>query len=438
MPSTFLFTLATLLLSLNFVRPFGLAISDWLYFGALGLAVIETLHYDRENLACWLRNQFLGLAGLTLFGAIISTSSSIFVEAAFIEIFQQLYVVIIFIPLIWIMVRRGQADNIISAFIASGVFTASIALLDYFLGTNYGLTLSGTPEVQLWGRYAGTLGHPNKFGYFLVLTVVLSFSRLLDLKPTRQTITSRLFGGFLLFIQLFGLYLSASLTAYLGLVLGLLVLLLASRTFAQRTYRFIVPLLFIGLLAYIVGLIWDDLTLTKRQISTSLISSTIDRVENITALSRMSIYESAVGSILQSPLVGVGYDQISTSGVRQDSREIEGTVHNLLLQIWYVGGLFAFMGWLAIYLRLGWMAYSALFLRAKQYFAPHLLGIPASVISILLMDQFQDAVYQREKWLVFGLLVGAIWLTDEKSKRNSIPVVSSKPTSYSFEQLRQD
>jgi hypothetical protein len=25
------------------------------------------------------------------------------------------------------------------------------------------------------------------------------------------------------------------------------------------------------------------------------------------------------------------------------------------------------------------------------------------------MDQFQDSIYQREKWLVIGLLVGLAW-----------------------------
>jgi hypothetical protein len=38
-----------------------------------------------------------------------------------------------------------------------------------------------------------------------------------------------------------------------------------------------------------------------------------------------------------------------------------------------------------------------------------LLGTAATALSIILMDQFQDAVYQREKWLVFGILAAWYW-----------------------------
>src|SRR6266487_1795566 len=92
MPSSFFFIVGTLLLSLNLIRPFGLAISDWLYFGAMILAFIETARFERKNLDCWTRNRFIWMAGLILLGAIISTSRALFVNAAIIEIFQQLYV----------------------------------------------------------------------------------------------------------------------------------------------------------------------------------------------------------------------------------------------------------------------------------------------------------------------------------------------------------
>jgi xanthine/uracil permease len=79
------------------------------------------------------------------------------------------------------------------------------------------------------------------------------------------------------------------------------------------------------------------------------------------------------------------------------------------LQIFYTGGIFAFIGWLAIYISLGWTALATLNNGEKKSISPMFLGIAAAVLAILLMDQLQDAIYQREKWLVFGLLLGYAW-----------------------------
>jgi hypothetical protein len=91
MPSTFFFVAGTLLLSLNFVRPFGLAISDWLFFVAFALAGLETFSIERRNVICWVKNRFLFPVGLILFGAIISTFNSRYFDLAVKEIIQQIY-----------------------------------------------------------------------------------------------------------------------------------------------------------------------------------------------------------------------------------------------------------------------------------------------------------------------------------------------------------
>lgn len=410
MPSITLFLVGTLLLSLNSIRFAGLAISDWFYFGALGLAVIETAHFDRKNFTCWTRNRFLWPAGLILFGAIISTARAVFVQTAVIEIVQQLFVITLFISLIWVMVKRGKARVIMRAFILSGVLAASVAIVDFFAGTRFGPILSGTPGVQFWGRYAGTLGHPNKFGYFLVITSILSLAELMDDQSKRSPFITRLFWGFLFSLQIFGLYLSGSVAAYLGILLGLVALFLSSRLFLRRTLKFMIPILYALTLVFVFVMIFGTNTLANPTVfGSSLITRGIGRVESTTARSRWVIYIEALEQIVNNPLVGVGYDQISTSGIGFDNRELSGTVHNLLLQIWYVGGLFAFLGWLVIYFSIGWEAISVLHWGERRAMTPIILGIAAAVVAVLLMDLFQDAIYQREKWLVVGLLVTTAW-----------------------------
>lgn len=411
MPSTFLFLAGTVLLSLNFVRLAGLAISDWFYFGAMILALIETARFDRGNFHCWTQNRFLWLAGLILLGAIISTSRALFINAAIVEIFQQLYVITLFISLIWIMVRRGKTDTIVQAFIWSGVFTASLAAIDYFAGTNLGPQLSGTPHVQFWGRYAGSLGHPNKFGYYLVLTTILSIAKFIEisLKDTRLVI--KLSWSFLILIQLFGVYLSGSMTAYLGFLLGIFALAVCSKTLTRQIVRYAISVFLIGVPILLFGTIFSNMSPSDNvSLENTLISTAFNRVGTSTAYSRWYIFQQALQNIGASPIVGAGYDQVSTSGIGADFRQLNGTVHNLFLQNWYVGGVFVFLGWLFIYANLGWMAVTITRTQPQKGTAPILLGIAAAALSIMLMDQFQDAVYQREKWLVLGLLAAWYWI----------------------------
>ena len=149
MPSTFFYILATLLLSLNFIRPLGLAISDWLYFGALFSAIFETL-ISKKNLYSTLvpRNIFFWPALLITMGAVISLANSKNIPVAIVELVQYLYIITVFISLTWIMVKRGHIEKIITFFIISGVFTSFIAAIDHFIGINYGPILTGTPQIQ--------------------------------------------------------------------------------------------------------------------------------------------------------------------------------------------------------------------------------------------------------------------------------------------------
>lgn len=430
MPSTFLFIAGTLLLSLNFVRFYGLAISDWLYFGAMFLALVETARFDQGNFHCWTRNRFIWLAGLILLGAVISTSRALFINAAIIEIFQQLYIVTLFISLTWIMVRRGKTDVIVQAFIWSGVFTAGIAIVDYFAGTNFGPQLSGMPDVRFWGRYAGSLGHPNKLGYYLVLASTLSIAKLLEIHLAHSRFITKLIWGLLIFIQIFGIYLSGSLTAYLGFLLCVLAFVAYSRSLARRIAHYSVIVLLIGVPILLFGMIIGKVSLPDRaSLENSVISRAVNRVETNTAYSRWYLFQAALESIGENPVLGAGYDQIATSGIEIDFRHLNGTIHNMFLQNWYVGGICAFLGWLLIYLQLGRMAITtAWFCERKRVLV---LGIAVAVLSLILMDQFQDAVYQREKWLVFGLLTGWTWTTGRFQLKDQPTLIPRKTASLS-------
>ena len=363
MPSTFFFIAGTFLLAFNFIRPFGLAVSDWLYFVALVMAFFETSTVERPKFSCWTNNKFLWPAWLILFGSVLSMFHSKLIPTAIIEIIQQIYVLTLFISLISIMVRRGKTGVILNAFIASGLITASIALSDYFLGTNYGPILSGTPDIQFWGRYAGTLGHPNKFGYFLAITATLSLARLFD-SLSNKSKRRWLFAWIVVVIlQVSGLYLSGSLMAYLGIMFAGLILLSSSKIFTRRA----VILIYISLLACVSFLYARDtlgisISMDGMSAIRQIAATTIERVQTITAESRLLIYDQAISYIIKSPIIGAGSDQNSASGIASVRRSLSGTIHNFFLQTWYTGGLLSLIGWCAVMFSTGWISLKVLWL----------------------------------------------------------------------------
>jgi hypothetical protein len=410
MPSIFLFVTATLLLSLNLVRFFGLAVSDWLYFGALGFGLLETFLMQKRHASCWWQNRFLWAVALVLFGAVISTMNSQEWDTALLEIFQQTFVMTLFVSLTWIMVRRGKTTPILLAFILSGLFTAGITVVDYLSGSRLGPALSGTPNLQLWGRFAGTLGHPNKLGYFLVLTTLLSVGQLFYRNSTRSGFLSYLLWNVLIAIQALGIYLSGSMTAYLGLLTGLVIFIFSSKVNFNRVAKTFGVVTGAAVLVVVFWAMANPALISgSHSLSNNSIYRAFNRVQTSTAESRLTTYAQAWDQITKSPWFGVGYDQISTSGVSVGARFLDFSVHNPLLQVWYTGGLFAFLGWLAIYGVTGWMALNVLRGQIDQSLFPHALSLAAATFALLLMDQFQDSIYQREKWLVIGLLAGTVW-----------------------------
>jgi len=390
--------------------------------GALGFALLETLTYQKKNFICWLKNPFIPFAALICFGALISITNASYWEIAFIEILQQLFVITVFLSLIWILVRRGKIKLIIFAFISSGVLTACIATLDFFTGSRYGPLLSSTPNVNFWGRYAGTLGHPNKFGFFLVLTALLTIGFWLDgLHSQKRSPLYNFSWGSIFLIQVFGVYLSNSITAYVGLMVGIFVygnVKLAKKGLFIRM-PWASPLL---LLIMILVIIIFTLPYIKTSGAYGFIQTGVERVINTTSEGRIVVYKLAWSRILKNPLIGVGYDQISTSGINLVQSILGTSVHNALLEIWYTGGLFAFIGWLAIYIYLGWFAVKVIIGKVNQ--SPIVISLVSAVLSALVMDQFQDSIYQREKWLVFGLFVAWCCMQDRIRKSTLNPNIN--------------
>ncbi len=410
MPVNIFFLLGTLTLSLNFVRFGGLAISDWFYFLSLAFALLETTKTGgQKDIDCWFGNRFLFPSALMLFGGVISLLNTFSKRYALLEMFQHLYSVTLFISLAWIMVRRGKARQVVYAFIFSGVFAAGVAVFDFVTGSNYGPMLSGQTTLQIWGRYVGPLGQPNKFGIFVAITAILTFSNWMYIRWGRGNYLRWMFHALLFLVQMWGIYLSNSLSAYLGIVLGIGSLLIASREVRASIRSLIIPaiLLLIGMAVVAQVLGW--VSFSASSLSRYSINDAFSRVVNVTAEARLETYQEALDQIRKNPFIGVGYDQLSTSSLPREQRLLDLAVHNTFLQIWYAGGVFAFIGWVWIYLSIIWFALMILRSADRQKISPVYVGLAAAALAVVLMDQFQDVIYQREKILIFGLVAGYAW-----------------------------
>jgi O-antigen ligase len=298
--------------------------------------------------------------------------------------------------MIRIFVRRENGDLIVQAFILSGFFAATVAIYDFITGSDLGQILSGPIGGEGWGRYYGPLGHPNKFGFFLVLSSSLTF-----IKWFGNYIRRKIIYILAWCVQITGIYLSGSVTALIGLIISHLLIVTyygTARLKISKIIPLIIPFLIIGLITIRIG--DDSIIVTIFQ----GVMEDIDRVSSITAGARMYIFNLAWDEIIKNPFIGVGFDQLSTSGLAKIYRLLPGTIHNVFLQILYAGGFLSLFGLIISYGILSLQALRTLVLSNRFKFIT--IGLAASVLALIVMDQFQDALYQREKWLVIGLFTG--------------------------------
>lgn len=169
-------------MSLNRLRLAGFPLSDWFFLGAVVFSLLEmaVITSQKYYTICWFRNRLLWIGLLVTISGLLSTTRSTFINVALAEVGQIFFIMTFFVSQCWVMVRRGRMKDVVVAFIVSGFFTSLVSLVDKISGSNYGLILSGTPDLNLEGRFAGTLWHPNKFGYFLVLTSLLTIGLMFD------------------------------------------------------------------------------------------------------------------------------------------------------------------------------------------------------------------------------------------------------------------
>lgn len=140
--------------------------------------------------------------------------------------------------MVQVMVRRGKGDRIVTVLIVSAMIQALIGIWQFLSQETFTSTLLGTSAHPIWqagtsvlkngtGRFLrayGTFPHPNVYGLFLAVSLLLVIMRIIDMcgKPIAANAWKRTAHIAAIPILSFGLIVSYSRLAWAGCTFGIL------------------------------------------------------------------------------------------------------------------------------------------------------------------------------------------------------------------------
>jgi len=293
-----LFLLGTATLILNTVRPFGvnLSIPDALYLFALYVLILEGLG-ARQRVDDWMPFHPLWVPSLlVLVGGVLSSVAAVQPGVSVVITVKQWFVFSIWTSMGIVMARRGQVGNVVTALTTGALFTSSIAIWDFVFGARVGPAISGEPFLR-WGRYSGTMGHPNELGYITAVVAPLILDRILGRATAGEgtpVASSVLWGAF--GVLVLANILAGSVTGYLGLVSSFMVVIVGhiARAYLVSDLRPLVKVIGLSL----IGLVLVSLAVVRAGIPEILtVRNALDRMMYITGPHRLSLAQEALAYI---------------------------------------------------------------------------------------------------------------------------------------------
>jgi hypothetical protein len=412
------FLLGTATLTLSGVRPFGLgiALSDLLYFAALAALIFErsarqmTIHEWVPGHPFWVT------AVLILAGGLFATLESSNPVSNIIMTLKSCFLFSAWISMgIVIVIQRKQAGRVIGALVIGALISSVVAILDSLTGATLGPTIYGLNDVTIsgvdlpvlasvYGRYGGTIGHPNIQSEFTVVVIPL----VLDMVFSAWQAAKRLKSITLLVIVSLFVYanlLTGSFSGAIGVLLSF-VLVSGIRLFDKLSRYFVLLIVITAGIGLIFLLASADLPVSPLQeLSDQLAGdANVDRALNTTGPGRLDLMGDTLLAISRNPVSGYGMDLLAI-----ESADIGETgVHNAILRSWITGGIFAFIGiayayWQSLRLSMGMIAR---YLRGNR--APYIVGLAVSTIVWMVNDMAQPSFYQRFTWLIVAILYGLL------------------------------
>lgn len=233
------------------------------------------------------------------------------------------------------------------------------------------------PATLAHGRSLGLAEHQNTLGLMACIGILLALQILLVGRKFRPFTLAALA------VNVLALIASGSLTAVMGLLVGLIVLVICMRGYLAKT------LVWGTALAPAAWLVASAIGLLDRLPSLS------ERYRQVTGQAkggsswevRRQTYDFAWSKIAEDPLFGRGLN-IQSSGTFNGITQ----VHNALIRAWYQGGILLGVAFALITIAIAIVVFQALI--AKEH------GIEASIlVAVLVFMSLSVVLEQREFWL---------------------------------------
>ena len=419
----FLFWLATFALAFNAYRPWAanVSISDALYVAAMAALLMGTLARRRPGQRFHWSHPFWLPSVLILFGGLIASFGSGFQLASIRVSLTQFYIFTVWLALgIW-MSRAGELEMAVTALIAGSTVACLFAIVDFVFGLRTGLWFVTNPnlfERTFWYRTGGSLGNPNELALYSAVVIPIVLDRLLHLfsDEKQAAFSSRALLYSLCFIILAaGLIFSGSATGIVGVLISGLVILTAwlfarpsRHSIRLLAWRGAQVLGFLAVAGFLAHALYPEYA--EKVAANLAFQNTFLRATGSSIATRAEFLRKGLDLLFENPFWGYGMDQTGTGGLSRDASQYltDLYIHNTVIQMWFGGGLFALTGALLLYWRGLKLAWQGVVLYVRGAAPAYVLGLAASTVSWILMDQVQANIYQRFKWLVVALLVGQL------------------------------
>jgi len=397
------FYAGTLIISLTTFRPVAsfFNASDTLYLLSVILLIIRMLHEGGSPLKLFVRdNPFFKPLLIFLLGAILSLINSGDTNAALTVMGKYVFLFGFWLPAgIYLLDSPGRVKGMMVVMIAAAMVPLIPAICDYYFQTTITVTIDRLLSMNLafpephGGRFGSVMGHPNNFGFMLVVVFPIFLWSIFFAKVWFTKIQGLLF----LCLLVAGSLVTASRSMALAMTIQFIFFmsLMPQRRLKEKiAYFLVVLLLTTGTL--ILAIKERPVILVDRFME--MASHEIGEYEPDSG--RIDQMIEAWRAISNHPIIGIGVESTSADLERLP-------VHNTILRLWAGIGIcgLVFICWV----------YAIAFIEALTNFrkasrlktnqpAPLAFVVLVALMGWLFVDMVQPQFYDRFKFVILILL----------------------------------
>lgn len=311
------------------------------------------------------------------FFSLISLMRTVRVGVGLKEIVQNFEYLALTVYLFSVLISdKEMLDNLFQSLALSSLLMAAAGILEYIQAGGGGY------------RVHSMFGHFNAFGCYMGMMVPLVFNLILIEKNNRMRLVYLVALG----LDVISLLLTFSRGSWIAALVGVIV------SGQIRGMGQLIKIVTLTIFLAIIGSMFVPQRFIGR-------ASSITKVDDSAALSRLRQYRIAWAAIQDYPLTGVGIDNTADYAIQKDNCPACGEIHNLFLHMAMERGLTTAAALLWIFVAFFYQIVICVRKSESPYFQSLYVGIGAAVASYLIANMTAFMLV-RGVGIFFGLLLG--------------------------------